>query len=231
MNSPLKLYQDLLYQLDRYGSPSFEVDDFNYWWNYSIRKYVNRALEVYDLTQKVSDGLAPLISLPQTVSLNATDLTSVKEFALPVDYYRILGCFVIFRITTNYQQYRKPDKHKKKAFRMTADLRGYAEDNTYHMPRFDKPYYQRRGDSIYIEYETMTYPVSFAVIESVVYEYIKAPVVLTLNSNFTWVGSPAGLSQFPVEIDDEIMGICVKTILENIGDVQRLQSNIALSRN
>lgn len=240
MANALDLYQGMLYQLDRYGAPSYEVADFNYWWSFATRKYIEKTLEVFDLTQKVTDGLRALVS-NETLEYNVDDddsetpETFVKFKVLPADYQRLLGVMVNFRVVTAFGCYKVNDIIKKPAHRYNADMAGFIEENTYHRPTIDRPYHQVKGDNLHIFYDTVAYPNSSVTIDTVDIEYIGQPISMVLPATFTApdpMPTPnTWISQFSQDVNDSITKICVRLILENIENAQRLQTNMALDRN
>lgn len=227
--SNLALYQGLHYQLDRFGAPTFEVAEFNYWWNFGTRKFVNKTLEVFDLTQKVSDALR-ILTTPGEEVLNVDDTTDVRQVALPEDYYRLLNCIFTIRFKEARECFAIGDKTQYPGLRMTADLEGFALKNTYHKPQYDRPYYQAIGSDLKLSVDTPDFPDTGVVIEKINFDYIKGPNVVKLESDFTTT-EDENKCEFPEEITDEITKICLKLILERQGDAQRLQTNTSLDIN
>lgn len=227
----LKLYQGLLYQLDRFGAPTFEVPEFNYWWNFATRKFINKTLDVFDLTQKVSDALRVLIEPGEEV-LNPDDSTDVRKFTLKENYYRLLNCVFKIRFKEARDCFKKADTVLYAAKRMTADLASFALKNTYHKPQYNRPYYQVVGSDLVLTIDTGDFPDTGVVIEKVNYNYIKAPNVIKLFPSFNPNDESAEEKcNFPEEITDEITKLCLKLILERQGDVSRLQTNTSLDIN
>lgn len=230
-DTELTLYQDLLRRLDRTGAPSFEVAEFNYWYNLATRKYVNKQLEVYDLSQKISDSLRILIQDPNfTDTLNVDDTTDQRDTDLPEDYYRLLGVIVTFRYKNDTDCNKKGDTFTVTAKRMTSDLRGFARENEYHRPSISpdtRVYYQVKASKLFIEFDTPEKPETDVVIASVEMEYARQPTVINLKADFS---DPVD-SEFPPEINDLITRGCMRLLQDNVGDTNKLQSNIATDNN
>jgi hypothetical protein len=228
----LALYQGLLYQLDRFGAPTFEVPEFNYWWNFATRKFVNKTLEVFDLTQKVSDALR-VLTTPGEEILNAVDTdTDVRKIDLPEEYFRLLNCILTIRFKEARECFSKGDKTQHKGTRMTSDLESFALNNTYHKPQWDRPYYKVVGSELLLMIDTADFADNGIVIEKINFDYIKGPNVVKLYPTFDANDeAPEEKCEFPEEITDEITKICLKLIVERQGDVQRLQSNTSLDMN
>lgn len=227
----LALYQGLLYQLDRFGAPTFEVPEFNYWWNFATRKFVNKTLEVFDLTQKVSDALR-ILTTPGEEILNPDDTTDVRQVDLPDDYYRLLNCMFTLRFKEDRECFAKGAKTQYPGTRMTADLEGFALKNTYHKPQYDRPYYQAIGNELMLTIDTPDFLDTGVVIEKINFDYIKGPNVVKLYPTFDANDeAPEEKCDFPEEITDEITKICLKLIIERQGDAQRLQTNTSLDIN
>ena len=227
----LDLYQGLLYQLDRYGAPTFEVPEFNYWWNFGTRKFISKTLEVFDLTQKVTDALRALVRNGY-VLINETDETSFKKCDLPENYNRLLNCFVTIRFKEDRECYSEGDTLKVKASRLTADLAAYILDNTYHKPRYDRPYYHVIGNELHLFIDTENTVDEGVVIESVDFQYIGQPNRVKLRTDFdTSQEADEDKCEFDETVTDEITKVTLKLILERQGDAQRLQTNTSLDVN
>jgi len=233
MDAPtnLALYQGLLYQLDRFGAPTFEVAEFNYWWNFSTRKFLNKTLEVFDLTQKVSDALRVLVE-PGEEILNEDDETDVRTQVLPDDYYRLLNCIVTIKFKESRECFVKDDTAAYPAQRLNADLEGFILKNTYHKPQWDRPYYQTVGDQLVLTIDTPDFQETGVYIEKINFDYIKAPNVVKLYASFDPDDEEdSEKCEFPEEITDDITKVCLKLLLERQGDAQRLQTNTSLDIN
>lgn len=207
MTTAVELYRALTIELDKYESPTFSVNDFNYFWNTSQHEYIHSNYNMFDIKQKELDDLRVLLNV---APITITDNTA----PLPADYLHLLDVrLVLSKIDPRCEV---PEEATKSLKKLEADKVGYITNNSYLRPSFEQPYYTIRGNNL------IFYTGDSTIISGEL-EYL---------SNFTEVfldpdrGTANDVNpNFDAYINREILNVCVRKVLENI-ESPRYQSNL-----
>jgi hypothetical protein len=207
MRDALQVYEGVLRELDRYGSPNFEVHDFNHFIKKAVDMYVGEMLKVYDITDQVSDELSSLVK-QESLVFNPNNTTNVRSATMPDDYLRITNCIVALR------EKGTGKKDYVKAQRLTGDAYAYIFDNSYFKPIVTncvKRVYRRIvNGKLDIIYDTPSNVNEDTVVESVTLEYIRKPKAIVLGDDYVSVQG----SEFPDNVDQKIISLCVHLVRE-----------------
>ncbi len=230
MTDGLAMYGGVLYELNKHQSPDFEVEDFNHFMGMSIEKWLKNELQKFELNQVVTDSLAPLIKVTTPeLSFNATDATDVREKDLPEDYRHVVSCLVTLRhkvaTTGNIVGTKRRDFTK----RLTGDSWAAIYDNSYFRPLVAdsdmRLYHRIVGNKVGIYFDTVTYPNTTVVIETIKMEYISQPTPIELDTNLTVTSDTV----FSESVNRALVVICADLFLEN-NQSQRLQSHAVINK-
>lgn len=214
MRNVLQIYKDVLRELDKYNSPSFETEDFNYFFNKARLERCNIRYQLFDTKQQLTDDLRALVTHKVYTKQEMVNSYST----LPTDYFHTLGVKVTFGYILTQGCNVANSSFTKTCKRLTADSSGFIEGNRYFEPHIKRPYYKLEGDTLLIERGSD----SNIEILSVDQEYLKYPKKLQLNPDFT--STPLNdVSEFSDYIDNEDIKICVSLFLENV-EQKRTQS-------
>lgn len=211
MKSALELYEGVLRELDKYGSPDFEIHEFNDFINRAQDIYLNEELKAYDMVDAVSDNLSVLVS-NKSIPVNETDDSENRSGELPEDYRRITGCLAVIRVKTEFDGYSQGTKLTFPARRMTADSESFSMDNSYFSPIVSRHvirlFRRVKGKSIEILYDTPMNPNNNILVEAIRLEYIRNPKRIKLSDDYESVEG----SEFPENVDDRILSLCAGLI-------------------
>lgn len=223
MKTALVLYNSILREIDKYSSASFEVADFVYFYNKATQQYVNQRYGLFEMKQQLTDDLRILVVPSENVVFNATTATNIRTTlltGLSQNYLHLLNCIVNFEYKTKLDCNGIALTQSEACKRLDADKYAFIINNTYLKPDVKRPYSKIAGTSLSIVYDTPNKPNTEVVIKSVDVEYLREPLQITLNADYTG----GNTSEFPDYVDLEIVNICTKLFLENI-EQQRLQTN------
>lgn len=220
MRNVLQIYKDVLRELDKYNSPSFEIEDFNYFFNKARLERCNIRYQLFDTKQQLTDDLRSLV-----VHKIYTKQEMVNNYGLlPSDYFHTLGTKVTFGYKLTEGCNIGGSTFSKACKRLTADNSGFILGRKFYEPSPKRPYYKLEGDSILIE---RGFDLNLEIV-SLDLEYLKYPKQIKLNPDFT--STPVNdTSEFSDYVDNEDIKICVSLFLENV-EQRRSQSFPAISK-
>jgi hypothetical protein len=117
-----QVYERCVLGLDKYNTPSFEIEDFNDISISALNEYLNQKYKVFEQYQKITDDLRLFVKEEEFITNNVSFIT------LPSDYRHTLK--VTYQINDGQCLLNKWITAKK----TTADKLGYSEDNYYLKP-------------------------------------------------------------------------------------------------
>lgn len=214
MRNVLQIYKDVLRELDKFNSPSFETEDFNYFYNKARLERCNIRYQIFDTKQQLTDDLRGLVThkvYTKSEMVNSYGL-------LPDDYFHTLGAKVTFGYKLTEGCNTGGTTFVKTCKRLTADNYGFIQGRKFYEPSVKRPYYKQEGNSLLIERGSD----SNIEIVSVDLEYLKYPKKIQLNPDFS-ITPTNDVSEFSDYIDNEDIKICVSLFLENV-EQKRTQS-------
>lgn len=152
-----QVWEGMLTELSKTGSPSMLLQDFNYFFNKAINQYINKRYNIYDINQQTSDDLRVLKATttlkPSKITTTGTaDFISAGaglsriygatyEVNLPLDYLHMLNCVCLFKVNERFKCYDEGDIIPFKATRLTADLWSNIINDYYNRPLPERPYF------------------------------------------------------------------------------------------
>lgn len=155
-----QVYEAMLVELNKVEAPSMLLEDFNYFFNKAITRYINKKYNIYDTNQQVADDIRVLKSTailtpiaPTSSVANAYGETlptngisqglygGVVEFELPTDYLHILNCICNFEVSKTFKCYNAGDSVQFAARRLTSDMWSQIINNFYMRPMYRRPYF------------------------------------------------------------------------------------------
>lgn len=218
-----EMYAGVLYEINKFESADFDYSDFNHFINQALELWLKEILEVYELTQVISDKIAPLIvsttvvADPTFYSWNPTVGTDIREKTVPTDYRHVLSCLTKFRYKTATNSFAVNDRRSTVSKRVTGDSWSSILDNRYLRPLVSdsdmRLYHRVTGNKIGLHFDTPTYPNVTVNIENVIMEYVKQPVVMEIDEEFAVVTGKDTV--FSPSVNRELVLICSKLFLEN----------------
>lgn len=143
-----QLWLALLTELNKVNAPAILLEDFNYWVNVAVYKYINKRYNIYDVNQQTTDDLRVLkstvkIQIVQNLNSNTDELyNDLTQVDLPRDYFHLLNCICEFQVLKPLSYCNKEGSYLHyKASRLTADMWGEVMNNYYMKPTYKRPYY------------------------------------------------------------------------------------------
>lgn len=212
----LDVHRYVLKELDKHESPTFSVDDFNWFWNESVDQYLSKNYGQGDIFQKDLDDISIVVRDNVTL-VQDTDKTLFNK---PDDYRHLLYLNVTAKALEDYRRWKKDDQQDFVIRRQRSSRRGYQEDNAYERPGEDYPQYRVSNEQLKVLIGNKFEPVSAKLM------YIRKPAVVYLNPD---PGADFGLEinnsiiEFPDYVSKEIVRWCSRVFLENI-ESQRYQT-------
>lgn len=186
----LEIYQRCVIDLDKYDTPTFEIEDFNRYAEKAIYEYINEKYKEFEITQKRTDDLRQFVTI-STIAVSNQDFV-----ALPEDYLRLLKL--------EYQITDLPcyDKRWVVVQKTNADKLGYSEENYYWKPSLSNPQYQFIKNNIYFRVGEG----NNTNISAVRLEYIMKPELYLIDpSDLGTYSNPSYSDEVDMQIIDKIV--------------------------
>lgn len=203
----LQAYRNLLRELDKFESPSFTVQDFNYFFNSAVSEYITVNYQSFDVRQKELDDIRAIVN----IGVNAGSYNA--GFSLPEKYRHLLHLETVLRVTANFSYYVVDQQIKVYPQRMHTNAKGFAEQNAYQRGSIEEPYYQITKGKL------LVFAGSNVEIVLGAMDYIEEPAQVYLNpdksADFNQEVNNTTL-QFPDYVINEIILHCRRIFLENV---------------
>jgi hypothetical protein len=212
----LDAYRDLLKELDKWGSPTFSVRDFNYFYPLSVSRYVDQNYKFFDIMQKENDDMRFFLTYDSPLTLAS------GKVALPSDYRHVLHVKAKMRFTVAIGKYSINQEVEFFPERMKSGQKGFRFKNAFSKPNYKRCYYEIVDNDIRLIYDsTVMTPVTGT---NLWLDYVKQTAEPYLNPNpasdFSQVANNTILifNQGSVRnhIYYEIITKCREVFLENI---------------
>lgn len=213
----LDAYRDVLRELDKYESPTFTINDFNYFYNKAISQFVDSNYMRLDLLMKDSEDLAPFTSLNVARTINSSGLMD-----LPTDFRHLLSLKIRVRFKVNRGRYRQGSTYEFWAERAKSGQKGFRHKSAYGKPNFRRYYYEitsvgsggTQQASLKILFDSDV--VEFIGSNNANVDYIRQPATVTITSSVVYTDplefSAAGRNNIYFQINN----VCKSIFLENI---------------
>lgn len=160
----LQIFEHVQTELNKAKAPSLLIDDFVYFLNKSVLRFVNKNYNQYEKTQQFSDSLRTLQStvelIPQNNSLTGLLFQNTKEVFLPDDYMHILNCIFEFKILNSHLCNIKDSIIHVGGIRGKSDTKPQVLNNYYFKPSINVPYYYINNVTTIINYPTQDNKIS-----------------------------------------------------------------------
>jgi hypothetical protein len=208
----LKMYESVLRELDRFGSPRYDFDDQNYFVNKAKDAVVNDLVAQYEITQEVTEMLENII-VTDGIVFNVNDKSKVRKRPLKAGFDSLKSCKVTFRATVAFECFEKGHKWELPARRLTKDAEMFTMSNSFYRPSFtnENIYYQVRNKEIEILYDSLSHPEKDVVIDNVVVEHSVIVPDIIIGQN----GSSVQDSVLHPKVNSKIVSMTALLFLEN----------------
>lgn len=247
-------YENILMELRKGKAPSLHLEDYNYWMNKGVQEYVNERYRLFQQTQQLTDDLQALM-VPTVFTLTQVgaiftgiysgDYTSgvlpvvlgrrydsdFYRFALPNNYWHILGAHIDVKLKSSYKCYPTGYTTSMPAKKLDQDVANGVINNSFLKPLFNRPYFgfsngtsQKADLFIYVGDRSKFKATTVAI------DYLKE--VSTINLTQSQVDLPLDTSatlEFQDYVCNEIIKRVVKLIMEATSD-PRLKTNIPVNQ-
>lgn len=188
----LEVYERCVIDLDKYDTPTFEIEDFNRYAQRAIYEYINEKYNEFEITQKRTDDLR------QFVTFSTIDVFNEDFIVLPDNYLRLLSLEYLISDLPCYE------KKWVIVQKTTADKLGYSKNNYYWKPSINNPQYQFIGDNIYFRVGEG----NNSKISKVRLEYISKPILYYISpSDLNNYSNPPYSDEIDMQIIDKIVRI------------------------
>jgi len=205
----LDAFREVSHELDKFASPTFEVTQFNYFFNVAIDDYIANNYARYPLVQKDVDDIRVLLKTTDP----ALTITA-KKADLPVDYRHMLRVHVNATFIAKAGKYAaNSTKLFKNVERRFSNEEGYREENAYLKASHKSPYYELEGSKIVFDLGSNMTPTTAII------QYIMTPPVIYLSPNpaddFSQEDKNTTIN-YPSHVCRELITLCARKFLENI---------------
>lgn len=207
MMTSAELYRNVLRELDKYESPTFDVQDFNYFFNSAIEEYISINYSKFDMKQKELDDIRTLVKREQVTVTNSS-------IVLPEDYRHLLE--ISLNLTFTNPRCNEVISYVQTAKKIEADKLGYIRENSYLAPNRYNSYYTIRGNNVILSIGNNI------TVTSAVLEYLRIPTAVVFDPV---VSANNVNSEFPLHVDYELIKLCRRIFLENT-ESSRYQSQL-----
>jgi hypothetical protein len=186
----LAIYQGVLRELDRFGSPRYDVNDHNYFVNVVKDEVVDALVQLYEQTQEITEMLSGIIDA-YDIPVGSNERRAIKIIDLKPSFDNMKGVVVRFRYVKNYECHQKGDTKELPARRMTTDAEGFAMTNNYYKPSFEREnvFYRTREKKVEILYDRPENVQDYVVIENLRVEHTLHPPDIILGQDGTNVAN------------------------------------------
>lgn len=213
----LDAYRDVLKELDKFESPSFDIRDFNYFFPKAISRYIDQNYRQFDVLQKEVDDIGSMLKLNQPLQL-ASDGT----VALPADYRHMLGVRVKVKFIATRGKYRTNDLAEFYPERMKSGQKGFRYKNAFGKPNFRRYYYELSQGNFALLYDATAVGIPTGI--NLWLDFVSQPADPYLNPDKTvdynlLVNNSLLLFNTGVSrnyVYYEIVNVCKEIFLENI---------------
>lgn len=253
-----EVYSRVLTELNKVQAPSLLLEDFVYFLNKAIQRYVNKRYNFFEMNQQLTDDLRVLTKAKEIQEIKDSKNKPTGEWELPSDYMHILNCVCTF---TNNKGCDKEASISRGATKLDTAQLPHVIENYYMKPSYKRPYYYicyKEDPKLSKEYFNpdslgvldINSPISFqehvrygnsqipviqikcgsATPSKVEITYLRTPkyVDLTVNELDDFQDTTPHL-EFPDYVVFEIINELTTLILENNKD-PRLQNQLPLSQ-
>jgi hypothetical protein len=196
------------HELDKFASPSFEVEQFNYFINSYLNDYIVENYARYPLLQKDVDDIRSIVKTSTPLALIA------GKVALPEDYRHMLKVHVHGKFTVAVgMNALNSETDFKNVERRLSNEQGYREDNYYLTASHKSPYYELEGNDLIVDLG----PSVLAMTATINYITTPATIFLSPNpaDNLNIEGNNTTIP-FPLHVYHELVKGCARLFLENI---------------
>lgn len=180
----LKMYEHVLRDLNRFGSPRYDIDDHNYFVNKAKDDVVEELIKNYELTQRLTEMLKGIVK-SHSIIFNSNEKTNRKIGDLPLNFDSLKSCKVYFKVKEDFSCFKKGSVISYPARRLTEDSEMFVHTNSYYWPSFLKEniYYQTRDLKLEIFYDTDKEPENRVVISNSIIEHTFSPPDIILGQD------------------------------------------------
>lgn len=217
MINSLEAYRGILHELDKHGSPTFTVTMFNYMYNSTVDEYLSLNYGEFDITQKSLDDIREVVNLGDTLTFSSNSAN------LPDEYRHMLNLEVTLKFLEDIDGNSADDTITvKRVQRLRTNRKGFTSENAYQEPSYRRVYFQLSKGIIHIYAGDKVEAVTGKI------DYIETPEIMYLNPDKSadFKNSDNNtLLQFPQHVNQEIVNMCTRKILENI-ESPRYQSSL-----
>ena len=210
----LDAYRGVLRELDKFGSPTFTIKDFNYFFNSTIDEYVSNNYDEFDIKAKDLMDLEKLYIVGSSLSFSSgiADFPSAGRFPARVVIEQVLsrneGPYAINETVTAVPK------------RMRSNQIGL--NNAFKTPSLLYPRYIIAAGKIIL------YTVDFVNVSSGTLDYIKNPSTVYLADEGADYNQEVNNTtiEFPDYVTREIIKQCRRIFIDNI-ESPRYQAQLA----
>lgn len=227
--SAREVYEANAFELNKVSAPSIDVDTFNHFFRAARHNWYLKQYQLYDQNQLTTDQLRELSA---TIIYTATSTPALnvglETFPLPTQYYHMLSVTVFWKALSSFRIYKQDDVFDYMAERISLDKLAAIRKDHYNKPQLKKPYFLVRNT--YVEIQAGLHQA--AQLNQVEANYLLLPEDVTLydsDLNDLTTDPSQRLRESGV-VTLEIIKDLTQLVLENQGNVARLQTYIPLSR-
>jgi len=214
----LDVYRAILRELDKHGSPTFTIKDFNHFINSAVDEYISNNYDQFDITAKDLMDLEPLYVLD-------AELTFTNgQASLPSDVRFPTTLVITQTLSRQEGPYAKNESVVSVAKRLRSNQRKL--NNAFKTAALHYPRYVIANNKVVLS------TVNYVSVSSGMFDYIKNPDTIYLADEGADYDQEENNTtiQFSDRIMKEIWKLCRRIFIENIENGNRYQSQIIEER-
>ena len=201
MKKALNAYSDILTELDKHESPTFEIEDFNHFFNVAIEQYITDNYSGFDIHQKEVDDIEKLVKYGEALT------ESGGAFTLPSEYRHVLGVEVNYTLNKDSGKYNTGDSLIIYPIRLSSNKRRVISENSYHKPSLTRAYYWISDGKLYLKNTTIL------TVSSCKLDYIKKHPSISVDLSDSATNIDILLKEYAYY---EVVARCRDLFLENM---------------
>lgn len=154
-----QVWEGMLTELSKVKASPLLLTDFNYYFNKAINQYVNKQYAQVDLNQQMFDDLrvlkaSTILDVDMVTSKEGlySDVSSygqgyaqifgsTYQVILPTDYFHMLNCICIYKLSKDWKCYDSGNYVQFAAKPLTSDAWSTILNDYYQRPTPERPYY------------------------------------------------------------------------------------------
>jgi len=219
-----QLYEGVLRKLDKFGSPDFDIPDFNVLMPQAIRNVLRPAIDEAETKQKTTDNIRYLLRRV-TYSVEPAEDSTDKPLAgnageLPDDYYmlRKRSVEIEYEMVAPYGRLKVGDTFVATATRVDGDQRASVPENYFLRATPRQPYFRVFNNNLEVFPEMLPAELKIKSIKAEYFRQLPEVKLVEAEDLAPTEESLKTQTIYPDYLDDQFIEECVRLVQRGTGD-------------